>query len=78
MKECQENSSISYVGRRQAALTTPTLLAAARSDVDRLRDVVGKERGVPEIGGIFLVLAPRAPGGYNVGVPKQQADADGG
>lgn len=32
-----------------------------RSDVDRLRDVVGKKRVVPEVGGLFLALTPLAP-----------------
>lgn len=39
-------------------------------DVDGLGDVVGEKRGVTEVGGVLLVLAPLTPGRHNVGVPK--------
>lgn len=50
----------------------------ANLDVDRLGDVVGKKRGVSEVGGIFLVLAPLAPRRYNVGVPNRGGGGGGG
>lgn len=39
--------------------------------VDGLGDVVGEERGVAEVGSVFLVLASRPPGGHHVGVSAQ-------
>lgn len=37
-------------------------------DVDRLWDVVGKQRGVPEVLGLFLVLTPLSPTCYNFSI----------
>lgn len=40
-----------------------------RTYVDGLGGFVGQKRGVPEVGGFLLALAPLAPGRHNIGVP---------
>lgn len=47
-------------------------------DVGRLGDVVGQERGVAEVRGVLLLLAPLAPLAHEVGVAEYVEGGEGG
>lgn len=52
----------------EKAILVFLLHKAASLDVGRLGDVVGQERGVAEVRGVLLLLAPLAPLAHKVGV----------